>query len=158
MKTCKECGNAKEDNDFYVSNRTRCKECVKARANANRQENLEYYQSYDRRRYRESDERKAAARKSSNNPAGIEAKKRSLQRLRDSHPEKYRARNAVSNSLRDGKIEKPKTCFFCSAETKLQAHHHDYSKPLDVFWLCAPCHGKLHTVNGDFLKSREMAQ
>lgn len=26
----------------------------------------------------------------------------------------------------------------------VQMHHHDYSKPLDVTWLCAPCHRARH--------------
>jgi hypothetical protein len=158
MKNCKKCGCDKADAEFYATKGAICKQCVKTRASANRKENLDYYQSYDRKRYRESDERKAAAKKSSKSPAGVEARKRSFERMRDTQPEKYRARNAVSNALRDGRLEKAQGCFFCGAATKLQAHHYDYKKPLDVFWLCAPCHGKLHTANGDFLRNREMTQ
>jgi hypothetical protein len=31
----------------------------------------------------------------------------------------------------------------CGA-TKTEAHHTDYSRPLDVVWLCKHCHRLLH--------------
>ena len=34
-------------------------------------------------------------------------------------------------------------CAVCG-EAKVEAHHHDYSKPLDVIWLCRSCHIKHH--------------
>lgn len=37
----------------------------------------------------------------------------------------------------------PKPCEVC-ATTNVQAHHPDYSKPLDVRWLCRVHHNKLH--------------
>jgi hypothetical protein len=55
------------------------------------------------------------------------------------YPEKARARTAVSNGLRDGKITKG-PCVHCGTTEKVQAHHHDYSKPLDVEWVCFKCH------------------
>lgn len=66
---------------------------------------------------------------------------------------KRKARIAVGNAIRDGIMVKADACFFCSATGALHAHHPDYSRPYDVFWLCPQCHGKLHTINGDFLRS-----
>ena len=146
---CKRCGEVKNAHAFYASDKGRCKECIKARVRANRLKNIDYYRGYDRKRYRESDDRKAAARKSAQSPAGIRSKVKSNERRRQEEPEKFRARHAVANGIRDGKIERGTECFFCGATGKLHAHHQDYSKPLDIFWLCAPCHGKLHTINGD---------
>lgn len=53
---------------------------------------------------------------------------------------KAMARNKVNKAVRDKKITKPKNCVVCFEEKKLQAHHEDYSKPLDVMWLCLECH------------------
>ena len=147
---CKRCGEVKPAGAFYASEKGRCKECVKARVRANRREKIDYYRGYDRKRYRECDHRKAAARKAAKSPAGLRSIAKSNARRMQEEPEKFQARNAVSNGIRDGKIERGTECFFCGATAKLHAHHQDYSKPLDIFWLCPPCHGKLHTINGDF--------
>ncbi len=60
------------------------------------------------------------------------------QRYRDHHPERCRARMVVSHAIRDGLLQRPATCR-CGS-TKTQAHHADYSKPLEVTWLCRRCH------------------
>ena len=36
--------------------------------------------------------------------------------------------------------------------TDVQMHHHDYSKPLDVTWICRLCHAELHKNERDLLK------
>ncbi len=61
----------------------------------------------------------------------------------DESPERRKARNAVNNAKAAGKITS-KPCAQCGSCHRLQAHHPDYSKPLDVVWLCEPCHKKLH--------------
>ncbi len=39
---------------------------------------------------------------------------------------------------------KEQPCAICSATENVQAHHEDYSKPLDVIWLCTAHHRQLH--------------
>lgn len=152
MIQCKKCGGEKTEDDFYASNLGSCKECVKQRVRDNRRENLSYYRSYDRARYRESDERKALARATSNSEAAARAKKRYVERIKMETPEKIRARNAVEYALRKGTLKRATSCFFCEGSERLEAHHVDYHRPLDIYWLCSRCHGKLHAINGDFLK------
>lgn len=56
--------------------------------------------------------------------------------------EKVRARKALNHAVAAGRIV-PQPCEKCGAEPA-QGHHEDYSKPLEVEWLCAGCHSKLH--------------
>lgn len=55
------------------------------------------------------------------------------------------ARAKVQTALETGKLIKPAECEFCYKKTKyLHAHHKDYSKPLEIIWLCKDCHGHIH--------------
>ena len=55
--------------------------------------------------------------------------------------EKHRARQRVAYHLRAGNIQKPDTCSECGGtQPRIEAHHSDYTKPLDIIWLCTPCH------------------
>lgn len=56
-KTCRVCGEVKPRSEFYAHAtsadglRSDCKECRKAHSRRNRQERLDHYRAYDRRRY-----------------------------------------------------------------------------------------------------------
>ena len=52
--------------------------------------------------------------------------------------EKARARRAVRQ------LERPDGCSHCDHIGKVEGHHEDYTKPLDVVWLCKSCHIQLH--------------
>ncbi len=56
---------------------------------------------------------------------------------------KQRARSALHGALHRGKIIKPTECSRCGKSPPrrdLHGHHHDYTKPLDVEWVCQKCH------------------
>lgn len=60
---------------------------------------------------------------------------------RDKNPAGYKAQNAANNAIRDGRLKK-EPCAICGG-SKVRGFHRDYSKPLDVVWLCAKCHCRL---------------
>ncbi len=53
---------------------------------------------------------------------------------------KDRARRKLRYALKVGKIVRPTRCASCRKETSLEPDHHDYTKPLDVVWMCRQCH------------------
>ena len=55
--------------------------------------------------------------------------------------EKGKARERLRYAVRSGAIQKPERCQRCGEAANLQGHHADYSKPLEVEWLCSRCHG-----------------
>ena len=56
--------------------------------------------------------------------------------------EKYLARKAVARAIAAGKLVRQPCCRCGSAQA--EAHHEDYSRPLDVVWLCHPHHVGRH--------------
>ncbi len=69
--------------------------------------------------------------------------KRGLKQYYD-NPEKGKAKHKVYIELTAGRLIKPFLCEHCQEAKKLNAHHEDYLKPLDVIWLCHRCHGRVH--------------
>lgn len=121
MKQCIACGERKDASFYYAhpmmadGHLGKCKECCKLAAKKRYGSKRPEIAEYERQRSR-TPARRAKAR----------------------HPEKKAARTAVGVALRDGRMVR-QPCEVCGAE-KVQAHHEDYSKPLDVRWLCFRCH------------------
>lgn len=134
MKRCFKCGVEKPVTDFYVhpamgdGRLRKCKECTKKDVAENYRKNRDHYAEYERERFKR--------------PERKEAIQEYQRRRRERHPEKDRARYITTNAVRDGRLIR-QPCQVCG-DAKSEAHHDDYSKPLEVRWLCRMHHLEHH--------------
>lgn len=147
MKRCNTCNEIKPLDEFYRQEQmsdghlNQCKTCVTARVRLHRRMN-DSVREYDRVRSK-TPKRKALAAK--------------RQRMyREKNEAAYKAQNALNNALRDGKIAK-EPCAICGASERVHAHHKDYSDPLDVTWLCAKCHARIHAQGLAYVPNQQSA-
>lgn len=77
------------------------------------------------------------------NPEVREAKRIYKENYKNFFPEKVRAHWTVYNHIRLGNLKRL-PCEVCG-ENRVHAHHRDYSKPLEVIWLCSIHHSEEHT-------------
>lgn len=137
MKTCAKCKKTKPRVDFYKDysgNRdgldSYCKVCHNASCKASRA------RSGDRARVSSTE---ASRRWRLRNPetnrerARIQARK-----YRGSH--KVKARRKLYWEIQTGRMIRPEACERCHEKKRITGHHDDYSKPLEVTWLCYQCH------------------
>ena len=147
MRQCRTCGKSKPLMDFYSqtngSLQRDCKECWKAYVRANRLARVDQYAAYERGRAN-LPHRIEAREAYAQTPEGKAAQSRARRRFIERHPAKRAAHVAVGNALRDGKLTR-QPCETCG--DRAQAHHDDYSKPLDVRWLCTTHHAEWHRNN-----------
>jgi hypothetical protein len=147
MKKCFKCGKEKPLDAFYKhpgmadKHLNKCKECTKKDFHGNYSKNHEYYIEYDKLRNQLPHRIEARKIYSLEHPDIFRA---NADKWRKKNPAKKRAQYLLNNAIRDKRISK-KLCEFCG-ENKVQGHHYDYSKPLDVIWLCSSCHNKLHKI------------
>lgn len=140
-KLCSVCGGDLSVLTTYASQPGRCKECVKSRVRAHRAANLEQVQAYDRARA--SEPHRVEARKEY---AKTEASKESCaagsKKWAVINQEKRAAHIATGNAIATGRLIKA-PCEVCGS-SEVDAHHDDYSRPMEVRWLCKPHHAEHH--------------
>ena len=68
----------------------------------------------------------------------------------NNNPIKRRAEKKVQSLRRSGKL-KPLPCEVCGSDDIIHAHHCDYSKPLEIKWLCPLHHTAWHREFGEGL-------
>ena len=135
-KKCFRCGNILPLDHFYAhpamadGHLNKCIECTKEDVKAHRISNPSHYRDYEAKRNKF--------------PSRISVISCRTKKWRDRHPERYKAQNMVNNAVRDKKLTKPSDCQICGKMCRVVAHHRDYSKPLDVLWVCQKCHRDLH--------------
>jgi hypothetical protein len=134
MKTCIQCVQEKPSEEFYSHPKmadgrlNKCKTCCKSYAKARRIEHPEIVRDIDRRKTLQ--------------PARKQWRVEYQRKTRKQFPEKYLARTIVSNAIKCGKIAR-QPCVKCGA-IDAQAHHPDYTQPLNVVWLCFAHHREIH--------------
>jgi hypothetical protein len=155
MKICKRCKKELMETEFYKHKAmgdgllSFCKTCTRERV-AKRlsvlMQNKEFRNS-ERKRTRERNQRLGysakykAIRTAEQQRKLSEAKKRWIK----NNPEKRKAHLIVGNALRDGRLKKG-LCFICGTNKNIEAHHPDYSKPLEILWICRKHHGQIHWI------------
>lgn len=122
LKTCFKCGLEKLITDFYAhpamtdGHLNKCKVCAREDARLNYKKNVEYYRIYDRKRG-----------------------------FRAYDIQKIRARRAVRDALARGELVRGVCEIGVNCYGRIEAHHDDYTKPLNVHWVCKHHHAEIHT-------------
>lgn len=86
--------------------------------------------------------KRSASRKRNPERRARDAAKNLLRNKRPERRLKVLARAAVMNALRSGKLIK-QACEVCGC-SQTEGHHDDYTKPIDVRWLCQEHHRMAH--------------
>lgn len=145
-KRCKGCQHVLPLQEFYravngkYGRKSKCKNCENLYVQANREQIAKRKRRWYERNRQRLAERSQASRMTPEGRAKLNQRSvRYTQRNRD----KKRARSALHNALSNGRMSR-QSCEYCG-NSDSQAHHHDYSKPLEVVWACFKCHReKLH--------------
>lgn len=149
-KICFKCGVGKPVDEFYRhpamadGRLNKCKACTKRDVRDNYRANRPQYLQYERGRLH-LPHRVEARKQYAKSDVGAAVMRKSRQGYWERNPLKKAAHTATCNAIRDGKLIR-QPCEVCG-ESRAEAHHDDYSKPLDVRWLCKRHHDEWHQNN-----------
>lgn len=141
IKRCCHC--KREDGELKIFSRNKikngtirycyiCPECLKEKSETIRLSKGEDYSTQKGKLYRW---------RLKNDPRYREmAERRKLYNINRRHSLKVKVRSILNNAIKYGKLFRL-PCSICG-NIKAQAHHEDYSKPLDVIWFCSKHHAK----------------
>ena len=164
LKRCPKCKEVKEKSaQYFHKNKikkdglnTWCKLCkaeadrryhIEIRSKNHNKEALrhkkyraEYHEkiALSRKMWKKTEKGKASIKKYQQSERGKLAAAASRERMRKKYPERFIARSLASQNLIPGDH-----CEFCNikeTEARLEMHHRDYSKPLEVVTLCTKHH------------------
>lgn len=128
MKTCMMCKQKKPDIDFGKDRSRKrgldfsCRECVRKKDRTSKYRKI-------RRDYRLSEK-------------GRLNTSLTMKRYREKNKEKCRARSLFKDAVKSGSLKRG-LCEICG-DSKVDGHHGDYEKPLEVRWLCKKHHVEHH--------------
>lgn len=158
IRTCRKCDFVGPETLFSYPRRRQniCSKCEAARDRERYRKDVEKQRERARTYYRAHlEERRACCRTYAKSERGRASNRAAVARYTDSHPARAAARHLVKLALQRGDIARSDVCEArgCSRSSNLHAHHHDYSKPLAVTWLCRAHHEQVHHVGPFRLKA-----
>lgn len=130
MKRCSKCGAEKPREAFPRETRQRdgrsaeCRKCKSEREARNRARISAQQKRWEQENPDKQDSRRA--------------------RYTTKHAARVKARSDLNHAVERGEVTRPATCERCGGGEEIHAHHRDYSKPLEVEWLCRRCHFDRH--------------
>lgn len=167
---CRHCNQWKSLENYYHYSKSKCKSCWKAYRQKWEKANPDKMREKQRRRCL----RNPALVTLRNRMRYLTGKKKRYQASLTATGRWARANRVQKNvhqmvylAVKSGRMIRPEACSECGFTGRITAHHHDYSKPYDVEWLCVSCHKLLHNrsravsyneVDGqDFLPKKTIA-
>ena len=152
-KLCNKCREEKPLSEYWKKAAGRggleavCKDCARAGRKAYREtETGKHRAKAHTIKFRKTEKGKIVHRESSSKwqktESGKASHNKATKRYKANNPDKQKAHGATAYALRTGELIK-EPCERCG-EIKVEGHHPDYAKPLEVVWLCKPCHTKAH--------------
>ena len=156
-KQCKQCGKNLPVTSFAVADTKRgyrrgvCRDCLRPHLNAYAKASRSRRYHANAGKYRDKLRRKNLERHAKNRAEHYRQNREYEKR----HPDRHRAKARVQYALKTGKLTRL-PCQVCGV-TKTQAHHDDYTRPLDVIWLCRECHAERHRLLARGLIQRHAA-
>ena len=147
MKNCSKCKTEKSKAEFSKNRSTedglkhQCKTCIAEYYQSSREEIRQKHKVYYLSNKKEIFQQQSEYNQT---PDGRDSQHKGSREQWLKFPEKHKARQAVNNAIRDGRLTRPPICESCFREKLVHGHHADYDKHLDVDWLCIKCHTELH--------------
>jgi hypothetical protein len=149
IKRCGRCGASKPHSEFYVhrgqkSGKHGLQSYCKACASSDAVRRAKDHTPAQKQRCREW------KREWLKTPKGKVSLATAARRYKKKNPHKRMVREFTSLAIKLGVLIRPDGCSECgkpgvryaNGRFSIEAHHPDHSKPLDVVWLCVPCHRK----------------
>lgn len=163
-KTCRECGEEKDLSLFLAQTRmaggylNQCKQCIatskKTWVVRNRDKVRAYFNKYNRTsKGRAAQKRHYAKLKATPRYAEKLVERNRARALK--HPIKIAARITVRQAKYHGELSSSEKCSQCQSGENIHGHHEDYTKPLDIEWLCGDCHGLRHQEINRLIRNGE---
>ena len=151
LKKCFKCGKQKTIREFYVhkmmadGHLNKCISCAKKDVLEDRLKKLKdpTWVKKERERCREKTTRRRQLGLEKTYP-------RCNKKWEAINHHKKLAQQKANRAARKGIIQCKTSCEQCGATgVRLEKHHEDYSKPLDVKFLCTKCHGLTRRIDKD---------